>query len=159
MLIVSDSSPLISLAILDLLNLLDQLFGEVIVPEEVYKEVTQEGKPEFEKLKNYLGGRVRKVKDIRSVNILKCEIDLGEAEAIVLAIEEGIKDVLMDDYKGRSKAKINGLFPIGIIGVLLRAKEKSIITEVKPFLDILIKNKRRISEDLYKHALLLAKEK
>ena len=41
MLIVSDASPLISLALLDKLDLLDRLFNQVFVPEEVYRELTQ----------------------------------------------------------------------------------------------------------------------
>lgn len=89
---------------------------------------------------------------------MKNDIDAGEAEAIVLAIEEGIKDILIDDSKGRMKAKLNGLIPIGIVGLLIRAKQKDLVKEIKPFLDTLMNNKRRISQDLYDYAIVLAKE-
>lgn len=158
MLIVSDASPLISLALLDKLDLLDHLFNQVNVPEEVYRELTQKDKPYYDKFIIYLDGKVKKVKDQTSVNILKNDIDAGEAEAIVLAIEEGIKDILIDDNKGRNKAKLNGLIPIGIVGLLLRAKQKDLLIEIKPLLDKLMNNKRRISQDLYDYAILLANE-
>jgi len=158
MLIVSDASPLISLALLDKLEILTDLFDQVIIPEEVYRELTQKEKPYYDKFILYLNGKVKKVKDQTSVNILKNEIDAGEAEAIVLALEEGIKDILIDDSKGRTKAKMNGLIPIGIVGILLRAKQKGMINEIKPLLDKLMNNKRRISQQLYEHAILLAKE-
>lgn len=158
MLIVSDASPLISLALLDKLELLDKLFDQVYVPDEVYRELTQKDKPYYDKFATYLEGKVKKVKDLTSVNILKNEIDAGEAEAIVLALEEGIKDILIDDNKGRTKAKMNGLIPIGIVGILLRAKQKGLIGEIKPYLDKLMNNKRRISQHLYDHAIFLASE-
>ncbi|MBL0264418.1 MAG: DUF3368 domain-containing protein [Leptospiraceae bacterium] len=158
MLIVSDASPLISLALLDKLDLLENLFDKVYVPEEVYRELTQKDKPYSDKFTTYLDGKVKKVKDLTSVNILKNDIDAGEAEAIVLAIEEGIKDILIDDNKGRTKAKMNGLIPIGIVGILLRAKQKGLISEIKPYLDKLMNNKRRISQQLYDHVIFLASE-
>lgn len=158
MLIVSDSSPLISLAILDLLEILDVLFEKVYVPESVFQEVTKGDKPHSNKLKVYLENKVKKVNDQLSVDILKNDIDVGEAESIVLALEIGIQDVLMDDYKGRMKATLNGLTPIGVIGILIRAKQKGIIQNLKPLLDVLIENKRRVSEQLYNHALQIVNE-
>lgn len=158
MLIVSDASPLISLALLDKLDLLNSLFDQVFVPEEVYRELTQKEKPYYDKFITYLEGKVKKVKDQTSVNILKNDIDAGEAEAIVLALEEGIKDILIDDNKGRTKAKMNGLVPIGIVGLLLRAKQKGMVSEIKPLLDKLMNNKRRVSQHLYEHAIFLAGE-
>jgi predicted nucleic acid-binding protein len=53
---------------------------------------------------------------------------------------------------------MNGLIPIGIVGILLRAKQKGLISEIKPYLDKLMNNKRRISQQLYDHVIFLASE-
>ena len=69
---------------------------------------------------------------------LKRELDEGEAEAIALALQLKIEVVLMDERDGRSIAKSMGLTPIGVLGVLLRAKKSGDITSVR---DVLIKLK------------------
>ncbi len=66
--------------------------------------------------------------------------------------------VLIDDLKGRKTAMLRGLTVIGTIGVLLDAKERGLVDDVKPLLDELIRKKIRISRELYNHALELAQE-
>lgn len=61
MILVADASALIALSVCNALSLLDALFGEVLVPEAVFNEIAIEGKPESEKLKKYLHGKVRSV--------------------------------------------------------------------------------------------------
>lgn len=158
MLIVADASPLISFAVLGKLELLNNIFEKIIIPEAVYDEVTVMNKPYSNNLETFLKGKVKKIKNDVAVRVLRTELDLGEAESIILALEKNIKDIFIDDFKGRRAAKANGLSPIGTVGVLLRAKKLSLITEVKPLLDILINNKIRIGEDLFNRALELAGE-
>lgn len=158
MVIVADASPLISLAILGKLSLLDQLFDDVYIPVAVYDEIAQENKAYAVELKSFAQNRVRGVKNELALRLLKRELDAGEAEAIVLAIESQISNILIDEHKGRKIAETNGLLPIGTIGVLIRAKRMGLIQEVKPNLDKLIENRRRISKPLYDKALALAGE-
>lgn len=158
MFIVADSSPLICFAILDKLPLLDSVSGKVIVPEAVYNELAVPEKPYAETLSVYLKDKVKNVSNILAVNMLCHEIDRGEAEAIVLALEQNIKRIIIDDSKGRRAARKEGLQPVGSIGILLRAKTKGLVTEVKPLLDELIKNGIRMSESLYESALRQAAE-
>ena len=66
--------------------------------------------------------------------------------------------VLIDDLKGRKTAMLRELTVIGTIGVLLDAKERGLVDDVKPLLDELIRKKIRISRELYNHALELAQE-
>jgi predicted nucleic acid-binding protein len=61
MILVADASALIALASCNSLSLLDKLFGEVLVPETVYTEITIADKPESLKLRGYLQGKIRKV--------------------------------------------------------------------------------------------------
>jgi uncharacterized protein len=158
MIIVADSSPLISLAILNLLDSLEIVFSEVMVPTEVFRELTEQEKPFMAELKKFLNGKVFEIKNSLAVQILKKEIDLGESEAIVLALEKNSKLILIDDFKGRKIAELNGLTPIGTLGVLLRLKKLGKIDSIKPLIEILSNHNIRISDDLKIKILELAKE-
>lgn len=157
--IVADASLLISLAILEKLDVLDQLFDEIYIPVAVYDEIRQENKAYATELKSFAQNRVREVQNQLALQLLKRELDAGEAEAIVLAIESEVPNILIDEHKGRKIAETNGLLPIGMIGVLIRAKRMGLIQAVKPNLDKLIENRRRISKALYVKALELSGEK
>lgn len=63
------------------------------------------------------------------------DLDLGEAEAIALAIEQNARYLLIDEYLGREIAQKLKIKVIGVLGVLLSAKEKGITTEVKSHID------------------------
>lgn len=158
MIVVADSSPLISFAVLGKLELLTNIFDDIVVPKAVFDEVVIPNKPYYDSLKGFLTNKIEFVKNEIGVKLLLKEVELGESETIILALEKKICNVLMDDYKGRRIAEINGLYPIGTIGVLLQAKKLGFIKEIKPLLAELIKNKIRIGISLYKKALELAKE-
>ena len=102
--------------------------------------------------------KIIEVKNRKAVEYLELMIDGGEAETIVLAEELNANAVLIDDLKARKIATLRGLNIIGTIGVLLDAKERGFINEVKPLLEELMKRKIRISKELYNHALELAHE-
>ena len=159
MIIVSDSSPLISFAILNKLSLLEKIFDDLYIPQSVFNEITSQNKPFTQKLQSFTEHRVRQVKNDFAVELLLKDLDVGEAEAIVLAKENNIRDILIDEYKGRKIAFTEGLFPIGTVGVLIQAKKKGFINALKPELDKLVVNHRRISKELYTKALNLAGEK
>lgn len=159
MIIVADSSPLISFEILNKLTVLDQVFDEILIPEAVYNEIAKKNKPQAQKLEKFAKTRVKQIQNRLAVQLLQKDLDIGESEAIVLGIENDIPNILIDDFKGRTTAQAHGLFPIGTIGVLLQAKKKGFIKKVKPELDKLVANHRRISEKLYARALELASEK
>lgn len=158
MIIIADSSPLITLALIDKLEILELLFKEVIISEGVYEEIIKKDKPKSTKLKEYFKNNVKTVSNIIAVNILKQDIDLGEAESIVLALELKIEDILIDDLKGRKYAKIEGLKIIGSMGLLLEAKRRGFIKEIKPLLEILIKNNIRLGDALIEQVLKTANE-
>lgn len=156
--IVADTSPLIAFAILQKLELLTRIFDEIWLPTAVFQEATTPDKPHHQAITQFARDKVKPVQNRLAVQMLTHDVDLGEAEAIILALENGIDDLLIDDAKGRRVARLNGLYPIGTIGVLLQAKQTGHISQVKPLLDTLIAHKIRIGADLYHHALQLAKE-
>ena len=158
MVIVSDSSPLISLSIISKLDLLVEIFKDYIIPEEVYNEVTIGNKPFASILAKQLKNHVKKIKNITAMQVLTMDIDPGEAAAIILALENNIKLILIDDARARKVATHNNLTPIGTLGLLIKAKEKKLIKEVKGYLDQLISNNIHIGDSLYKDVLDIAHE-
>ncbi len=152
--IVSNSSPLIALA---KIRMLDVLSG-VVIPKAVFDEITKPEKEYVKELYEWGKDKIIEVKNRKAVEYLELMIDGGEAETIVLAEELNADAVLIDDLKARKIATLRGLNILGTIGVLLNAKERGFINEVKPLLEELMKRKIRISKELYDHALELAHE-
>ena len=86
------------------------------------------------------------------------ELDDGEAEALALANEYDARLVLLDEKKGRQKAKQIGLTTMGIVGVLQEAKKEGLINAIKPLLIRLQDNGIHLSESLVNNALQDASE-
>lgn len=153
--IVSNSSPLIALA---KIGMLDIIKYDIVIPKAVFDEITRPNRQYAKELYKWGRDKTIEVKNKKAVEYLVLIINRGEAETIALAEELNADAVLIDDLKARKIAKLRGLNIIGTIGVLLDAKEKGIIGELKPLLDMLIKKKIRVSKELYDHALELANE-
>ena len=152
-LVVSNSSIIIALARICRLDLMEKLFGKVIVPEAVWKEVTVEGKSGREKILKAGFIHVKKVRSRSLAAFLEEFVDSGEAEAIVLALELDADLLLVDDRDARNLAKRLGLQVMGILGVLALAKYKGLIQEVKPIIDRLVENGFWISRKLLEEFL------
>lgn len=137
--IVSNASPLINLARIGELNLLLQLYGELIVPEAVWHEVVLEGagQPGAKEVEMASWIRVQPATNHELVRALRQELDAGEAEAIALALEVGAEFLLMDEHLGREIALHMGVRCMGLIGVLVEAKRKGRVNEVRSLLDAL----------------------
>lgn len=104
---------------------------------------------------------IRSVSDEQQVEALECDfnLDSGEANAIVLAVELGANQLLTDERLGRLEAKRQGLRITGILGVLLAAKNQALISEVRPIMNALIQQSNfRIGAQLYDEVLRLAGE-
>lgn len=158
MIIIADSSPLISHALIGKLSLLEQLYQELCVPAAVYEEVVKSDKPCSRALKQFLHGKTKQVKNSMAIDILLSDLGAGEAEAIVLAIEQQPAMVLLDDLKARKFAKMKGLDIIGTLGILLKAKQAGLISELKPFIETLESNEIRISPNIIEFVLQAAQE-
>jgi predicted nucleic acid-binding protein len=161
MIIVSNTTPLIAFSSLQKFDLLKKLFGKLYIAEAVYHEATI-----TKKEKDNLAFEIAqadwvqtvKVKDRLAVDVLLDELDLGEAETIVLAKEINADWILMDEKKGRRKLTQLGLAKIGTIGLLLKAKEMGLLTEIKPEIKTLTETSFNLSESVINTVLRQANE-
>lgn len=161
MIVVSDTSPINNLAAINHLHLLNQLYGTVFISEAVYRELTDPSFPvagatEVQTL-DWI--QTRAISDRTLVEALNNELDIGEAEAIALAVEMRADQVLIDERRGRLVASRLNLRYTGILGILVEAKNKGLIAEVKPLLDTLINEAGFwVAEPLYNSVLQLVNE-
>jgi len=142
--IVSDSTTLIILFDLKRLELLSNLFPKIIIPSAVYDEITVKSKIE---LPAFIS--VQKVQASQTLENLKLLLDIGESEAIALALELKSK-LIIDEKKGRKIAMREGLEIIGLLGIVYLNIKKSYLSknEAKFFLDEAVDNGYRISQSL-----------
>jgi hypothetical protein len=160
MIVISDTSCIGYLIIIDQLLLLKENFSEIIIPQIVHKEILQLS-PKYDLNKYLHAGWIisRPIKNKKLYEEFLSRVDEGESEAIVLAKEIQADLLLIDERKGTSLARSLNIKTIGLLGVLLLSKEKKIIPFVKPILDQLIaKTTFRIDKFLYEHVLKQANE-
>lgn len=152
--VVSDSGPILSFARAGRLDILRQLFGEIIIPEAVFTEITigGKGKPGSAEVESGVWIKRQQVGDRSMVNQLSAKLNLGEMEALALAAERDAV-LLIDEFEGRKEAERVRIEHFGSLRVLKEAKNRGIIPEIKPVLDALITAGTYISESLYQEFL------
>lgn len=155
--VIINATPLIHLGKLGKLNLLTQLYSNIITTREVKNEVLTKNYPEYSVLKmafdNWIMIQDANDKTVMDNLILSQQIDLGEASVIALALEQE-NDVLLllDDLIARSVAKSLGIKISGTLGIILEALYSKILSadEIKLLFDDLVtETPFRISVKLY----------
>ena len=129
MIVISDTTPILSLLKAERLNILKQLYGTILIPKAVYRELTENPiyQKEGEIIKNTDFLSVVDVNNIQSVNILRAVtgLDAGESEALIIYNEQKAELLLMDERKGRLVAKQLNVRHIGTAGILMLAYDKN----------------------------------
>ena len=132
MIVVSDTTPLISLLKIDRIDLLERLFGQVLIPQAVFDELTADERFQLEadQIRRRRFIIIKAVQNPESASILKraTGLDQGESEAIVLTDELKADLLLMDEAKGRTVSFQMGFKIMGTIGVLMAAYEENELT-------------------------------
>ncbi len=164
MIVVSDTSPLLSLALIGRLELLRELYGTIHIPAAVRAEImsTDEDGVPADGAREVAQAEWIITHPLEPEVILKLllrEVDRGEAEAIELALQLQAQVVLIDERRARQLASYLELGVAGLLDVLQEAKRRHLITQVKPVLDDLIARARfRVSHKLYQRTLFTAGE-
>ncbi|MFS0821896.1 DUF3368 domain-containing protein [Bacillus sp. 1P02SD] len=155
---ICNSSPIIGLSILGRLDILWKLF-DIYIPKEVYDEIVNKGSNQsFGKMELFNAVKsgqikVHKVKEKQLVEKSYGRLHKGELEVIVGAKEIDAKIVIIDDQSARNFAEDLNLKPIGLLGVLRLAKRKEIIHNIKPYIELLVSHKIRISQNIINQIL------
>ncbi len=147
--IISDTSCLILLHKIDELQLLQKLFGTIIITQIVADEFGN-SLPEWISIQN--------PKDKNNVVMLEASLDKGEASAIALALEQKECLLIIDETKGRKLAMSLGLIITGTLGIIAEAKKSGYIQSVKTILDKIKLTNFRLTEELEKEILSQSKE-
>ena len=155
MIVVSDASPLIGLASIGRLDLLRDVFERVLVPEAVYQEAVHDiGRPGAEAVLDAAWIIRHEVTNRVLVEALALDVDVGESEAIALALEVNADLIVVDDKGGRSVAEAVGLRTIGVLGVIVLAKQRGLIEHGRPIIDALLtRTAFRVSASLVERVL------
>lgn len=159
MIVISDTTPIISFLKINHLDLLETLFGSVQIPKGVFAELTENPRYQKEaaivKASNFI--EVIDEIDENYVSLLRRStgLDLGESEAIYLSDNKKADLLLMDEVRGREVAARMGIKIMGTIGVLGLAYSDKLISkdEIQNAIEILRDSGRHISERLYEQLL------
>ncbi|RMH74859.1 MAG: DUF3368 domain-containing protein [Cyanobacteria bacterium J007] len=142
MIVVSDTSSLCNLALINHLSLLPQLYQIVIIPPVVADELAVAPDSRITHILSQQWIQIQSLNDSSLAEQLQRTqgLDLGESYAIGLAVKLKADSLLIDERLGRREAKKLGIPIIGILGILIRAKHSQLIGEVKPVMDSLIRD-------------------
>jgi len=154
--VVSDTTAITYLAKINALNLLKSLFQIIYIPEAVYEELTRQGDhiPGSKEVKLLPWIKVKQVKSYDEyAKKFKKKLHPGETQAIGLALHVNADLLIIDELDGRWEAKRQGINITGMLGIFKLAKEKKLITAVRPYLDKLRCTNFKLNPQLYRVVL------
>lgn len=127
--VVADSTCLIGLARIGRLQILQQLFGEILIPPAVFRETVTDGRgrPGAAEVAAALWIRTVEIQNLAEARRLALELGAGESESIVLATEQHADFLVVDDRRARNKALNHGLPVVGTLALLARAQAKGLL--------------------------------
>ena len=154
MIVISDTTPILSLLKAGCLGLLEKLYGNVLIPQAVYRELAENPayleEARIIKATEFLS--VAAVENIKSVEVLRSVtgLDAGESEALIMYDEKNADLLLMDEHKGRRVAKQLKVKYIGTAGILMLAYDKGHIgqAEAQGCLDAMISSHIRLDKKI-----------
>ena len=149
--VIVNSTPIILFSNINQLNLLKQIYGEIVITQVVYDEVTAKADSACQNLKNNFDWiKIESIKNSLQKKMYEAKLRDGEVEVMILAQENPKADlVIIDDNSAKKTAKYLGLTVAGSLGVLLKAKKSKFIKSVKPFMDSFINNVFFVAQNVY----------
>jgi predicted nucleic acid-binding protein len=119
MIVISNTSPISNLAAIGHLELLQQLYSNIIIPPAVYQELinSSDTAPATLAVQTLSWIQTQPVSDRVLLETLQSNLDPGEAEAITLAVEIHADRLIIDERRGRNEAIRLGLQVTGLLGI------------------------------------------
>ena len=145
--VIVNSTPIIGLANIGKLDLLQKVYHQITIPQAVFDElVTPSVKKQVMDNGDWI--HVEQIHDTSQRQMYRAKLHAGEVEVMILAQEQNADLVLLDDNAAKKTAKFLGLTVTGTLGLLLRAKREGFIQEVTPLVDALSKDGFFIKESV-----------
>jgi predicted nucleic acid-binding protein len=153
--VVCDTSPIVSLAMIGQASVLGSLYHTLCIPPSVYDEIVAgDGQAGAVEVQDWQWVQVRPVSNTTVARVLALSLDTGESEAIALALESAPELLLLDERKARRVAIRLGLPVAGTLDALVAAKQAGLIPAVRPVLDdLLVRAHFRVGRALYQKLL------
>jgi predicted nucleic acid-binding protein len=157
MTVVSNATPIITLASINRVDILKHFFDKIYIPKAVYDEIKSKKAYGYQEIEDNFF-EVITIEDSFAQDILLNDLDLGEAQTIVLAKELNADIVLIDETIGYNIARSQKLNVKRTLSFLIVAKEKGLIDKIRPLLDEMIDKGRWISRKVYTDVLRVCGE-
>jgi predicted nucleic acid-binding protein len=156
MIVVADTSPLNYLIQIEADNLLQQLYGQILIPAGVLEELKHPSAPAavrawLHRLPDWIQIRPAPAKP----DLELADLGIGEQQAIQISSELGADLLLIDERKGRAAAIRRGLRTTGTLGVLLSAAQLHWIDAEQAYRRLLAETTFRTSENLEERFLAM----
>jgi len=157
--VVVNSTPLIILCKIGRLDILEKIYGEIVIPLAVFVEVTAKEDSACRQIREKEWIHVEYISDQSDKKMYRAKLHDGEVEVMILAQKPKQADlVIIDDNAAKKTAKYLGLTVTGTIGVLIRAKRAGVIEKVAPLIARMKQEGFYISKELEWMALEQADE-
>ena len=148
--VVSDTTPLIYLVLIDAAELLPRRFSAVLIPPAVARELSHPGTPQ--QVRDFIANPPAWLQFVTPKVVNNTlGLDAGETEAISVAMELKVQSILIDERKGRRVAAQCGLVSIGTLAILEKSAENGWI-DFAEYIGRLRKTLFRIDERLIAEA-------
>lgn len=157
MIVISNTSPIISLSTVGKLHLIQQQYKEIIIPNSVFDEITSgAGRPGSTELASAQWIKSLPVQNNQKVvDLVRNEnLDPGEAAVIALGLELQAQRLILDEKRARKVASKLGFDHVGVLGILVKAKHDGTLSSIRPVLNELINQAGyRLGKELYDKVL------
>jgi predicted nucleic acid-binding protein len=149
MIVIADTTPLNHLILIEQIDLLQALYGRVIVPQAVLAELQAQATPR--KVKTWISKRPDWLEVNRTLFVIDpglARLDPGEQDAILLAQELGADLLLMDDLGGRQEATRRNLKVAGTLTVLYLGARRGLVQDFPAAVEHLRRTGFRASSEI-----------
>ena len=153
MIVISDTSAISNLLQIGRIEILKSLYGKIYISPAVQRELYLYG-DHSEQIEKLDWVEIKYPKNQKLVQQLLKDLDLGESESIVLAIEENANYLIIDEYLGRKIAHSMNVKVVGILGVLILAKQEGLLPEIRSSIESLLAIGFRLNKDLINTVLV-----
>ena len=158
--VIVNSTPLIALCNIGRLDLLQKVYGRIVIPQAVFDEVTEKDDSACRQIKKRPDWiEVKQISNNSQKQMYRAKLHDGEGEVMIVAQEPPTADLLIiDDNAAKKTAKFLGLHVTGTLGVLLKAKRMGLVEGIAPLIEDLCKNGFYVDETVKAMALKQAGE-